>query len=139
MARKAAAAKASVTEEEAPKPRTSKKSVAAASPELVAPTKVAAPVKKATLLLTLTDIGDHLASTFDMPKSHAKIYLAEAVALIGKNLRKGNKVRISGLGVFQVKKRGARKGRNPKSGEPIKIKATKRVGFAVARDLKAKL
>ena len=68
-----------------------------------------------------------------------KIYLAEAVTLIGKNLRKGNKVRIAGLGVFQVKKRAARKGRNPANGEPIKIKATKRVGFAVARDLKAKL
>ena len=140
MAKKAAAAKASAAEEEAPKPRSpSKKAVAAAPAEVVAPTKVAAAVKKATPLLTLTDIGDHLASTFDMPKSHAKIYLAEAVALIGKNLRKGNKVRISGLGVFQVKKRGARKGRNPSSGELIKIKATKRVAFAVARDLKAKL
>ena len=91
------------------------------------------------MLLTLTDIGDHIAATFDMPKSHAKIFLTEAVALIGKNLRKGNKVRIAGLGVFQVKKRAARKGRNPASGEPMKIKATKRVGFAVARDLKAKL
>ena len=105
----------------------------------MAPTKVAAPVKKATPLLTLTDIGDHLAVTFDMPKSHAKIYLAEAVALIGKSLRKGGKVRIAGLGVFQVKKRAARKGRNPSTGEAMKIKATKRVGFAVARDLKAKL
>ncbi len=95
--------------------------------------------KKAPVLLTLTDIGDHIASTFDMPKAHAKIYLAAAVALIGKNLRKGNKVRISGLGVFQVKRRAARKGRNPASGQPIKIKATKRVAFAVARDLKAKL
>lgn len=95
--------------------------------------------RKAVALLTLTDIGDHIASTFDMPKSHAKIYLAEAVALIARNLRKGNKVRIAGLGVFQVKKRAARKGRNPSSGEPIKIKATKRVGFAVARDLKVKL
>ena len=100
----------------------------------------AAPAKKsASPVLTTTDIGDHLAATFDIPKSHAKIYLTEAVALIGKNLKKGNKVRISGLGVFQVKKRAARKGRNPNTGEAIKIKASKRVGFAVARDLKAKL
>ena len=98
------------------------------------------PAKKTTTVtLTTSEIGDHLATTFDIPKSHAKIYLAEAVALIGKSLKKGNKVRISGLGVFQVKKRAARKGRNPNTGEPIKIKASKRVGFAVARDLKVKL
>lgn len=100
----------------------------------------AAPAKKsAGSVLTTTEIGEHLAATFDIPKSHAKIYLTEAVALITKSLKKGNKVRISGLGVFQVKKRAARKGRNPNTGESIKIKASKRVGFAVARDLKAKL
>lgn len=100
----------------------------------------AAPAKKsAGAVLTTTEIGDHLASTFEIPKSHAKIYLTEAVALMTKHLRKGNKVRIAGLGVFQVKKRAARKGRNPNTGEAIKIKASKRVGFAVARDLKAKL
>ena len=100
----------------------------------------ASPTKKgAGSLLTTTEIGEHLASTFDIPKSHAKIYLTEAVDLIAKHLKKGNKVRIAGLGVFQVKKRAARKGRNPNTGEAIKIKASKRVGFAVARDLKAKL
>ena len=133
MAKKAVAAQADLPE------ATAKPKAAAAKK---APSPVSAPKtaeKKAPVLLTLTDIGDHIAATFDMPKSHAKIYLAEAVALIGKNLRKGNKVRIAGLGVFQVKKRAARKGRNPSSGAPIKIKATKRVGFAVARDLKAKL
>jgi DNA-binding protein HU-beta len=100
----------------------------------------AAPAKKsASAVLTTTEIGEHLATTFEIPKSHAKIYLTEAVDLISKHLRKGNKVRISGLGVFQVKKRAARKGRNPNTGEAIKIKASKRVAFAVARDLKAKL
>jgi DNA-binding protein HU-beta len=100
----------------------------------------AAPAKKsASSVLTTTEIGEHLAKTFEIPKSHAKIYLTEAVGLIGKHLKKGNKVRIAGLGVFQVKKRAARKGRNPNTGEAIKIKASKRVGFAVARDLKVKL
>ena len=100
----------------------------------------AAPAKRSTTaVLTTTDIGEHLAKTFEIPKSHAKVYLAEAVALIGKHLKKGSKVRIAGLGVFQVRKRAARKGRNPNTGEAMKIKASKRVGFAVARDLKAKL
>ena len=101
--------------------------------------KATASVKKAPVTLTITDIGDHLAATFEIPKSHAKIYLGEAVALIGKHLKKGHKVRLSGLGVFQVKKRPARKGSNPNTGEPMKIKAGKRLGFTVARDLKAKL
>ena len=95
--------------------------------------------KKAAAILTLTDIGDHLATTFEIPKSHAKAYLAESVEMIGRHLKKGTKVRISGLGIFQVKKRAARKGRNPNTGDPIKIKATKRVAFAVSRDLKVKL
>lgn len=133
MAKKATAAVADIPATEVSKPKTSPKKSEAAS------TATKMTEKKTPVLLTLTDIGDHIASTFDMPKSHAKIYLAEAVALIGKNLRKGNKVRISGLGVFQVKRRAARKGRNPANGEPMKIKATKRVAFAVARDLKAKL
>ena len=95
--------------------------------------------KTAPAVLTTTDIGDHLAATFDIPKSHAKIYLDEAVALIGKHLKKGTRIRMTGFGVFQVKKRAARKGRNPATGDEIKIKASKRVVFAAARDLKAKL
>ncbi len=100
----------------------------------------AAPVKhRASMVLTTTDIGDHIASTFDLPKSHAKIYFNEAIALIGKHLKKGSRVRIAGLGVFQVKKRAARKGRNPNTGEAMKIKASKRIVFAAASDLKARL
>ena len=94
---------------------------------------------KAVPVLTTTDIGDHLASTFDIPKSHAKIYLNEAIALIGKHLKRGARIRLSGFGVFQVKRRAARKGRNPATGDEIKIKASKRVVFAAARDLKTKL
>ena len=88
--------------------------------------------------LTATDIGDHLASTFDMPKSHAKIYIDEAVALIGKHLRKGNKVRISGLGVFEVKTIAARKGRDQDADGPTKGKAGKRIAFLPAHDLESK-
>ena len=102
--------------------------------------ELAAPAKKsAVAVLSTTDIGDHLAATFSIPKSHAKIYLNETIALIGKHLKKGARIRMSGLGVFQVKKRAARKGRNPNTGASIKIKASKRVVFAASSDLKAKL
>ena len=46
------------------------------------------------------------------------------------------KVRITGLGILQVRARPARMGRNPATGEAIKIKASKKVAFRVAKDLK---
>ena len=112
----------------------------ASKKDVVSKDATSVPVKRSVApVLTTTDIGEHIASTFDLPKSHAKIYFNEAVALIGKHLKKGSRIRIAGLGVFQVKKRAARKGRNPNTGEQMKIKASKRIVFAAARDLKAKL
>ncbi len=128
MAKKEVVAK-DVVKKETAKKETAKKE----------PTVAVAEKKAAAALLTTTDISEHLATTFDIPKSHAKAYLVESITLIGKHLKKGTKVRISGLGIFQVKKRGARKGRNPNTGASIKIKASKRVAFAASRDLKAKL
>ena len=101
-----------------------------------APTKAA---RSADGALTLRDIGLSLAENFGIPKSHANEYLAETIGIMTDHLKKGRKVRINGLGVFQVKKRAARKGRNPATGEAIKIKASKRVAFAASRDLKTSL
>jgi DNA-binding protein HU-beta len=58
------------------------------------------------------------------------------VALITKHLKKGERVKIVGLGILQVRKRAARMGRNPATGEAIKIKASKKVAFRAAKDLK---
>jgi DNA-binding protein HU-beta len=55
---------------------------------------------------------------------------------VTKHLKKGNRIRIAGLGILQVRKRPARMGRNPATGEPIKIKASKKVAFRAAKDLK---
>ena len=53
-----------------------------------------------------------------------------------KHLKKGERIRIAGLGILQVRKRLARMGRNPATGEQIKIKASKKVAFRAAKDLK---
>jgi DNA-binding protein HU-beta len=58
------------------------------------------------------------------------------VDLIVKHLKKGDRIRIGGLGILQVRKRAARMGRNPATGEPIKIKASKKVAFRASKDLK---
>jgi DNA-binding protein HU-beta len=55
---------------------------------------------------------------------------------ITKHLKKGRRIRLAGLGIIQVRKRKARMGRNPATGEAIKIKASKKVAFRAAKDLK---
>jgi DNA-binding protein HU-beta len=62
--------------------------------------------------------------------------LADFVDLLVKHLKKGNKVRVTGLGIFQVRKRPARLGRNPATGEQIKINASKKLAFRAAKEVK---
>jgi DNA-binding protein HU-beta len=71
-----------------------------------------------------------------MSKKMADAVLANMVNLMVKHLKKGDRVRIGGLGILQVKKRAARMGRNPATGEAIKIKASKKVAFRAAKELK---
>ena len=77
-----------------------------------------------------------LAEKHGMSKKAATELFSDFVELTVKNLKKGNKVRLTGLGILQVRKRAARMGRNPATGEAIKIKASKKVAFRVAKDLK---
>jgi DNA-binding protein HU-beta len=62
--------------------------------------------------------------------------LGDVVTLTTRHLKKGDKIRMTGIGVFQVRKRPARMGRNPATGEAIKIKASKKVAFRPAKELK---
>jgi DNA-binding protein HU-beta len=89
--------------------------------------------------VTLKQIGHQLAESYEMPKRTIESLLNDMVEMITKTIKKGSKVRISGLGILQVKKRAARMGRNPATGESIKIRASKKVALSVARDLKQSL
>jgi DNA-binding protein HU-beta len=71
-----------------------------------------------------------------MPKKQAEALLGDLVNLVTKHLKKGDRIRLVGLGVLQVRKRAARMGRNPATGEPIEIKASKKVAFRAAKELK---
>ena len=94
-------------------------------------------VSKATPnTVTLKHLGAQLADKHEMPKKQADAVLADMVGLVVKHLKKGDRIRIGGLGILQVRKRAARMGRNPATGEPIKIKASKKVAFRAAKDLK---
>ncbi len=84
----------------------------------------------------LSKLIAELAQKHDLPKKAMAGIFDDFVDLTVKNLKKGNKVRLTGLGIMQVRKRPARMGRNPATGEAIKIKASKKVAFRVAKDLK---
>ena len=58
---------------------------------------------------------------------------------IADALAAGDNVQIPGFGVFTVKCRSARTGKNPKTGEPVQIEASKTVGFKPAKSLKDRL
>ena len=62
--------------------------------------------------------------------------LAEVFAQLVDHLRAGERVRIGGLGIIQVKDRPARMGRNPATGEAIQIKASRKIAFRPAKELK---
>jgi DNA-binding protein HU-beta len=90
--------------------------------------------KKETV--TLRHLAMSLSGNHDLPKSQVNAMLAAMVEHIGKHLKKGKRVKLNGLGILQVRKRPARMGRNPATGEAIKIKASKKIAFRAAKDLK---
>jgi DNA-binding protein HU-beta len=90
----------------------------------------------AQAIITLKHLAAEVAEKHDLPKKQAEAVLGDVIASIGKQLKKGSKIRIVGLGILQVRKRAARMGRNPQTGEAIKIKASKKIAFRAAKDLK---
>jgi DNA-binding protein HU-beta len=86
--------------------------------------------------ITLRQLGSALSETHELPKKQVAAVLEDMVANITKHLKKGARIRIGGLGILQVRKRPARMGRNPATGEPIKIKASKKIAFRAAKELK---
>ena len=87
--------------------------------------------------VTLKQIASDLAEKHELSKKLMNEILGDdLVTLLVKNLKKGNRVRIAGLGILQVKKRAARTGRNPATGETIQIPAKKKIAFRAAKELK---
>jgi DNA-binding protein HU-beta len=94
-------------------------------------------VSKATpATVTLKHLAAQLAEDHEIAKKQADAILTDLVDLVTKHLKKGDRIRMAGLGILQVRRRAARMGRNPATGEPIKIKASKKVAFRASKDLK---
>jgi DNA-binding protein HU-beta len=100
----------------------------------MATAKAAAKVKQNTV--SLKHLAANLAENHELPKKQTEAMLNDMVTLITKHLKKGDRIRLVGLGVLVVRKRAARMGRNPATGEPVQIKASKKVAFRAAKELK---
>lgn len=117
-----------------------KKAAAKKAPAKKAPAKKKAAVKRPLPdVLTIKHLAAELAEVYEMPKKQAETVVADLIDRMGGYLKKGKKLRIGGLGIFQVRHRAARMGRNPATGEAIKIKASKKVAFRPSKDLKERV
>jgi DNA-binding protein HU-beta len=91
---------------------------------------------KASKPVSSKQLAYALAEQHQLTKKQGVEMLDELVGMITKHLKKGERVKIAGLGILQVRKRAARMGRNPATGEAIKIKASKKVAFRATKELK---
>jgi DNA-binding protein HU-beta len=86
--------------------------------------------------VTKKDFADALAKQHHLTKKQGREMLEDLIGLITKHLQKGERVKIAGLGILVVRNSAARMGRNPATGEPIQIKASKKVAFRATKELK---
>ena len=83
-----------------------------------------------------SDLIDAVAGDADVSKAEAARVVDAVIDSIPRALRKGDTVTLVGFGTFQVRERAARSGRNPKTGETIKIDASKNPAFKAGKALK---
>ena len=85
--------------------------------------------------MTKADLIDKIAAAASLTKADAGKALDSTLDAIRLSLKKGQKVTLVGFGTFSVSKRKARKGRNPRTGQEIKIAATKVPKFTAGKTL----
>ena len=97
---------------------------------------VAVAPKTTAPTITTKHLAYALAEKHQLSKKQGMEMMQELVGMITKHLKKGERVKIAGLGILQVRSRAARMGRNPATGEQIHIKASKKVAFRATKELK---
>lgn len=90
-------------------------------------------------VLTIKHLAAEMSDAHEMPKKQTEEFLADFIDRMGGYLKKGKKLRVAGFGILQVRHRAARWGRNPATGERIRIKASKKVAFRPSKDLKERV
>ena len=130
MARKMAK---KATKKSPAKKKTAKKAAAAPASKPVKVTAV--PGKAVTASALLQSVADHLG----VKKSEAKALTEGYLDVVKAYVLKGAKVKIGDVGMIMIRQRKARMGRNPQTGEPVKIKASKKLAFRQSAVMKAQV
>lgn len=86
-----------------------------------------------------SDLAEKLAAEQGVTKADAKKLVDALFVAIGDAAAKGEEISLNGFGKFKVKDNPAREGRNPATGEPMQIKASKKLAFTPAKAVKDKL
>lgn len=89
--------------------------------------------------MTVTELAETIAANHELSKAGAQRIIDDVLEQLGAEIAKGNYIRLGKLGSFTVTKRNARKARNPRTGEAIKVPAKKVVKFKVAKAIDDKL
>ena len=98
---------------------------------------VTAPIRPTTpKSVTTKHLAYELADQHALSKRQALSMIEDLIGNIIIHLKNGERVKMAGLGMLQVRSRPARMGRNPRTGEPIQIKASKKVAFRASKELK---
>ncbi|HSM01237.1 MAG TPA: HU family DNA-binding protein [Acidimicrobiia bacterium] len=85
------------------------------------------------------ELGDAVSASFGDSKAMGGAAVDAVIDAITKALAKGDEVQIAGFGKFEVRDRPARTGRNPRTGEPVQIAASKAPAFKASKVLKDKV
>jgi DNA-binding protein HU-beta len=120
-----------VVKKKAAKKAPAKKAAAAPKPVRV----TAAAGKTVTASALLQSVADHLG----VKKSEAKALTEGYLDVVKAYVLKGAKVKIGDVGMIMIRHRKARMGRNPQTGEPVKIKASKKLAFRQSAVMKAQV
>lgn len=83
-----------------------------------------------------SELIDAISQSADLPKAQAGKFLDTLIDTVTQTLTKGDQITVAGFGTFSVRARAARTGRNPQTGEAIKIKASKVPSFKAGKALK---
>jgi len=83
-----------------------------------------------------TELVTAMASASGLSKKDSEKALKSFIEVVTDQLKKGDKIQLVGFGTFEVVKRAAREGRNPATGEAMKIKASKAPKFKAGKALK---
>ena len=86
--------------------------------------------------MTQAQVASYIADKVGITKKQAKSALEELTGLVVRELKREGSLRLAGLGIFRKRNTKARVGRNPATGEAIKIKAKTRLRFTAAKALK---